>query len=133
MTRVTRRLTLVVGTLALAPVLLAGPAYADTTPTPIASEPPGGATCAPGQPSTNCGQDQGSTPTPTPKPSKTGTSGNGSSTGGGTSLPGSGPAGLPRTGAGSAAPWGIAGGGLLIAGAALLAVGVRPRSSAAHI
>jgi hypothetical protein len=130
MTRAARRLTLAVGTLALAPVLLAGPAYAATTPTPIASEPPGGATCAPGLPTTSCGQDQGTTPSPTPKPSSTKASTvTGASTSGSSTLPRTGSATLPRTGGGSAAPWGIAGAGVVALGVVLVAAGARPRSS----
>ena len=68
------RLALAASALVLGPVLLAAPAHAESTsPTPIASEPRGGATCLPGT-AAGCGQDQGvsatptATPTPTPPP-----------------------------------------------------------------
>ena len=116
------RVLLVAGALALAPVLVAGPAHAETsTPTPIASEPPGGATCLPGT-SATCGQDTGSTPTPTPT-KKAGT------TKTVTSLPSTGgtPTGLAHTGGGAANGWGYSGTGLLVGGSLLVLVARRPR------
>jgi hypothetical protein len=125
------RVLLVAGAFALAPVLLAGPAYAETsTPTPIASEPPGGATCLPGT-SATCGQDTGTsaspsasatptaaaTATPTPAPAVT-------------TLPntGSKPAStLAHTGSGTADGWGYAGTALLVGGSALVLATRRPR------
>jgi len=126
--RVGARLVLAACALVLGPVLLAGPAYADTaTPTPIASEPPGGATCLPGT-SATCGQDTGPSPTatsatptatPTPSPSSSEV----------TSLPvtgGSQPH-LAHTGGGAATGWGYAGTALLLGGSGLVLAARRPR------
>jgi hypothetical protein len=117
------RILLVAGAVALAPVLVAGPSYAATsTPTPIASEPPGGATCLPGT-SATCGQDTGSTPTPSPTKKSTTTAV--------TSLPSTGgtPTGLAHTGGGAANGWGYSGTGLLVGGSLLVLVARRPRSA----
>jgi hypothetical protein len=114
------RVLLVAGAVTLAPVLLAGPSHAATsTPTPIASEPPGGATCLPGT-SATCGQDTGSTPSATPTPKSTSTV---------TSLPSTGrtPTSLAHTGAGAANGWGYAGTGLLVGGSLLVLATRRPR------
>jgi hypothetical protein len=114
------RVLLVAGAVTLAPVLLAGPSYADTsTPTPIASEPPGGTACLPGTAAT-CGQDAGSTPTASPKAT---------STTGVTSLPSTGgtPTNLAHTGAGAPTGWGYTGTGLLVGGSLLVLAARRPR------
>ena len=128
--RVGARLVLAASALVLGPVLLAGPAYADTsTPTPIASEPPGGATCLPGT-SATCGQDVAPTPTPaatsaSPTPSATPSPTSSEVT----SLPVTGGTRphLARTGGGVAAGWGYAGTALLLGGSALVLAARRPR------
>ena len=136
------RAVLAAGVLLLGPVLLAGPAYADTaSATPIATEPPGGATCLPGT-STSCAQDQGvspaaasssssataaatSNPTPTPTPTTA------TAAPVVTTLPSTGaPATLAHTGAGSAGGWGYAGTALLLGGSALVLAARRPRPAA---
>ena len=114
------RAALVVGALVVAPLLLAAPAYADTTsPTPIASETSGGATCLPGT-SATCGQDQGVTPTPTATP-----------TAAVTTLPNTGgskpTSTLAHTGGGAATGWGYTGTGLLVGGSLLVLVAGRRR------
>jgi hypothetical protein len=122
------RLVLAAGALVLGPVLLAGPAYADTaTPTPIASEPPGGATCLPGT-SATCGQDVAPTPTPTAT-SATPAATPSPTTSEVTSLPVTGGTRphLARTGGGAATGWGYAGTGLLIGGSVLVLAARRPR------
>jgi hypothetical protein len=114
------RLLLAAGALALAPALLAAPAYAaSATPTPIASEPPGGATCAPGAPA-SCGQDQGTSASPTATHAR-------ASVG---TLPrtGGAPTTLAHTGGGPAGGWGYAGTGLLVGGSLLVLAGRRPRT-----
>jgi LPXTG-motif cell wall-anchored protein len=115
-----------------APVLAIGlaPAYADSTPLP--SEPPGGATCAPGALTATCGQDKGTTGSSggtksgTGSGTKTGTTSTSSSThrpsSGGTVTS------LPRTGPADALPYGLAGSALLIVGGALV-VGTRRRTT----
>ena len=130
--RVGARLVLAASALVLGPVLLAGPAYADTaTPTPIASEPPGGATCLPGT-SATCGQDIAPTPTPTraatsasPTPSATPPPSSSEVT----SLPVTGGTRphLARTGGGAATGWGYAGTALLLGGSTLVLAARRPR------
>jgi len=124
------RLVLAASALVLGPVLLSAPAYADTaTPTPIASEPPGGATCLPGT-SATCGQDVAPTPTPsatsaspsaTPSPSASEA----------TSLPVTGGTRphLAHTGGGAATGWGYAGTALLLGGSGLVLAARRPRSA----
>jgi len=125
------RALLAVGAVVLAPVLLAGPSYAATsTPTPIASEPPGGATCLPGT-STTCGQDAGSTPTPTPTAKSTATAT--TKTTSVTSLPNTGstqPTTLAHTGGGAPTSWGYTGTGLLVGGSLLVLAARRPRRRA---
>jgi len=135
--RVGARLVLAAGSLVLGPVLLAGPAHADSaTPTPIASEPAGGATCLPGT-SATCGQDVAPTPTPTTTTATTTTpaatpSATSTPTSSGTrasSLPvtgGSSPH-LAKTGGGAAGGWGVAGTGLLLGGSVLVLAERRPR------
>jgi len=102
----------------LSPVLLAGPAFAED---PLPSEPPGGATCAPGS-TTDC-QQEGSTSTPTPTPT--------------TSSPSADPVTIPNTGGsrtptlahtGSAptAAYGVAGAVLVLAGGVLVVAARRP-------
>lgn len=113
-----RRLALAGAVLAL-PLLLAAPASATETPAPIATEPPGGATCAPGQPANGCGQDTGATPAPTKNSSSSGTTGTRTVT----SLPSTGT--LPRTGPEDAGRTGALGLGLLASGAALVLVARR--------
>jgi hypothetical protein len=122
-----RRLALAAASLGLAlPLLLAGPAYADNTPAPIASEPPGGATCAPGQPANGCGQEGGVTPAPTASPSPTRTSTpTSTSRPTGTSLPRTGSS-LPRTGQQDASRTGLAGAAVLGVGVLLVLAGRRP-------
>ena len=126
--RVGARLLLAASALVLGPVLLAGPAYADTaTPTPIASEPPGGATCLPGT-SATCGQDIAPTPAATsasPTPSATPSPSSSEVT----SLPVTGGTRphLARTGGGAATGWGYAGTALLLGGSALVLAARRPR------
>ncbi len=139
------RVALAAGALVLGPVLLAGPAYAHSvSPTPIASEPPGGATCLPGTEAT-CGQDQGvsptptatatpsPTPTPTPSttPSATATPTTASATPVAvTSLPVTGaPPTLAHTGGGAAQGWGYAGTALLLGGSVLVLAARRPRGA----
>lgn len=142
------RALLAAGVLALGPALVAAPAYADTA-TPIASEPPGGATCLPGT-SATCGQDTGVSPTPTATVTSTSTpstspSGSASpspatSTSASSAVTSSTPepvvttipitgstSMLAKTGGGAAAGWGYAGTGLLVAGSALVLVAGRPR------
>jgi len=114
------RVLLVAGVLTISPVLLAGPSYAATsTPTPIASEPPGGATCLPGTAAT-CGQDAGSTAKATPKATSTKASASLPSTGGT-------PTSLAHTGGAAATGWGYTGTGLLVGGALLVLATRRPR------
>lgn len=114
-----RRLALAGAVLAL-PLILAAPASATETPAPIASEPPGGATCAPGLPSNGCGQDTGATPAPTKNTSSgSGTKTTGSGTRTVTTLPSTGS--LPQTGPQDAARTGAIGLTLLGAGAVLVA------------
>jgi hypothetical protein len=125
------------GSVLLAPVLLAGPAFADETPLP--DEPPGGATCAPDIPATDCEQeDPGSTPSPKPsstqapalpqtggKPAGSGTGTSGTTTSGST---GSKAPTLAHTGASDAGRLlGLTGAGtlVLVAGASLVAAGRR--------
>ena len=130
--RVGARLVLAASALVLGPALLAGPAYAATsTPTPIASEPPGGATCLPGT-SATCGQDVAPSPTavassasPTPSATPSATSS------GVTSLPVTGGTRphLARTGGGAATGWGYAGTALLLGGSALVLAARRPRGA----
>jgi len=130
--RVGARLVLAASALVLGPVLLAGPACADTaTPTPIASEPPGGATCLPGTAAT-CGQDTGPSPTPTPaatsaSPTPSATPSPSSSEV--TSLPVTGGTRphLARTGGAAATGWGYAGTALLLGGSGLVLAARRPR------
>ncbi len=128
-----RKASLAGGLLALGSVLLVSPAYADSTPTPIASEPPGGATCAPGLPTANCGQDTGSTSTPSPAATTTRSTAGGTTrpSTGSSSLPRTGPTSLAHTGAGAAGPWGLAGIGVLAGGALVVVVARRPRSEPA--
>lgn len=128
-------------TLAVAPAVIAAPmAYASiTTPPPLSEEPPGGATCAPDLPPTDCQQEGGasasptpvaaSTPPPTPtatatprsstSTTATGTTG---STGSATGLPTT----LAATGPAQSQLWGSAGAGLLVLGGGLV-LAVRPR------
>lgn len=135
------RVALAAGVLALGPVLLAGPAYADTTtPTPIASEPPGGATCLPGTEAT-CGQDQGvsptptATPTPTPTatpsatPTPTPTSASPTAVAVTTLPVTGGQPTLAHTGGGAAQGWGYAGTALLLGGSVLVLAARRPRGA----
>ncbi len=130
-------------TLAVAPAVIAAPmAYASiTTPPPLSEEPPGGATCAPDLPSTDCQQEGGASASPTPvaaattspptpaatprssasttSTTSTGTSG---STGSSTGLPTT----LAVTGPAQSQLWGSAGAGLLVLGGGLV-LAVRPR------
>ena len=130
--RLGARLALVAGPLVLGPVLLAGPAYADSaTPTPVASEPAGGVTCLPGT-SATCGQDVAPSPTPTtttPAATPSATPAPTASETPASSLPvtgGSSPH-LAKTGAGAAGDWGFAGTGLLLGGSILVLAARRPR------
>ena len=134
--RAAARLALAAGALVLGPALLAGPAHADSpTPTPIASEPAGGATCLPGT-SATCGQDVAPSPTPTtpttstPAPATTTPAAPAPTAESQvSSLPVSGRSSphLARTGAGSTGGWGYAGTGLLLGGGALVLAARRPR------
>lgn len=107
----------------LAPVLLAGPAMADDV---IIDEPPGGATCAPEIPATDCEQES---PAPTPSPTTTAKPATIPVTGGSPS--GSGSTGRPssptlaHTGSTQTVVVGTAGAGLLVAGLGLVAAGRR--------
>jgi hypothetical protein len=104
----------------LGPVLLAGPASASGT---IPDEPPGGATCAPEAPATDC-QQEPADPTPTPSATKATTQGNPQSlpsTGG--SKPASTPT-LAHTGS-TTLVYGLSGGVLLLLGGGLVAAGRR--------
>lgn len=105
-------------------LVVAGTASASTTAPPVASEPPGGATCAPGQPSNGCGQDggSGSASTPSPEPTRSSAGSSGSPT----SLPSTGT--LPRTGRDDAGATGLLGAGLLATGA-ILVVAARRRAA----
>ena len=131
------RLALAASALVLGPVLLAAPAHAESTsPTPIASEPPGGATCLPGT-AAGCGQDQGvsATPTATPSPSPTPTKASATpmaSSSEVSTIPvtgGTRPS-LAKTGGGVALGWGYAGTGLLLGGSMLVLAGRRPGRAA---
>lgn len=129
----TRRRALRAGTMLAAviaaPVLAVGlaPAYADSTPLP--SEPPGGATCAPGALTATCGQDKGTTGSTggskggTSTGSKSGTKTGGTSTSSsstGRTSSGVTVTSLPRTGPQDAVPYGLAGSALLVIGGALV-------------
>ena len=127
-------------TLAVAPAVIAAPmAYASiTTPPPLSEEPPGGATCAPDLPPTDCQQEGGASASPTPvsaattspptpaatprssaSTTSTGTTG---STGSATGLPTT----LAATGPAQSQLWGSAGAGLLVLGGGLV-LAARPR------
>ncbi|MCA0332082.1 MAG: hypothetical protein LCI03_19615 [Actinobacteria bacterium] len=118
------------GSVVLAPVLLAGPAFADETPLP--DEPPGGATCAPDIPADDCQQEEPA-PTPTPKPTQTqatpglpATGGKPAGSGSSSGSSGSKAPTLAHTGAsdtGRLVGLGSAGALVLVAGAGLVAVG----------
>ena len=138
------RVVLAAGALLLGPVLLAAPAYADTvSPTPIASEPPGGATCLPGTEAT-CGQDQGVTSTPsttTTSPAATSTTPAPASTTPDPTVTSAAPTvttipvtggqpTLAHTGGGAAQGWGYAGTALLLGGSVLVLAARRPRGAA---
>ncbi len=105
--------------LVLGPVLLAGPASASGS---LPDEPPGGATCAPDVPATDCQQEP---PGPTPTPTTSPTGGNPQT------LPSTGaskPAGTPtlaRTGSTLNLVYGFAGGTLLLLGSGLVVAGRR--------
>ena len=131
--RRTIRATTALGAVLAAPVLAVAlsPAFADSTPLP--SEPPGGATCAPGALTATCGQDTGSS-------GSSGTKSGGTTTGskptksGGTTTSSStrrtssrSPAtSLPRTGPADAIPYGLAGSALVLIGATLVVAARRP-------
>ena len=123
------RRTALAGLLAAPALALSlAPAFADSTPIP--SEPPGGATCAPGVLTATCGQDKGTTgsSTGTKSGSTSGaTGGTGSSSSRHSSTGTTTVTSLPRTGPADALPYGLAGSALLVVGAALV-VGSR-RSS----
>jgi hypothetical protein len=145
------RAVLAAGALLLGPILLAGPAYADTaSSTPIATEPPAAATCLPDT-AASCAQDQGVSPVPatattratasvtsapTPTPTATPTTVTATPTTATaapvvTTLPSTGaPATLAHTGAGSAGGWGYAGTALLLGGSVLVLAARRPRAAA---
>jgi hypothetical protein len=119
--------------LVLGAALAASPAYADTTPTPVASEGSGGAACAPSLTTAGCGQDTGATPASTAVTTTTSSSSSSSkatsssstkATTSGSNLARTGT--LARTGAGSPAPWGLAGLALITCGT-LAVVATRPR------
>lgn len=124
MKRTSARAALAVGAaVLLSPVLLAGPAFADDI---VEEEPPGGATCAPEIPATDCEPETPATPKPT-KPAKPAqpatipvTGGTPSTGSGSTSKPT-----LARTGSTETFVVGAAGAGLLLAGAGLVAAGRR--------
>ena len=102
----------------LGPVLLAGPASANGT---LPDEPPGGATCAPGAPATDC-QQEGAAPSPTA--TRAGTQGNPQT------IPSTGgrPAGTPtlaHTGAADNLVYGLTGGLFLVLGSGLVVAGRR--------
>jgi LPXTG-motif cell wall-anchored protein len=130
-------LAAVTGVLVLGPAVLAAPAQAATsTPTPVPSEPPGGATCSPDAPAVDCQQEGGSTAptptsTPTPSPSTSTTSSSGSSNGSGTgNLPRTGGTpSLAHTGPDDALLSGLAGAALLASGAMLVLAGRRSSRS----
>lgn len=140
-----RRATLGVALAALlaAPAVALAPAYADSTPIP--TEPPGGATCAPGALTATCGQDTGTKSGGTKSggtksggtkggTTKSGTTKSGTTKSGTTGTTstrtGSGPTvtSLPRTGPADALPYGLAGAALLGVGAALVVGARRPAS-----
>ena len=110
------------------PVLALAPAYADSTPVP--TEPPGGATCAPGALTATCGQDNGSggsSGSTGSTPGSTGSKASGSSSSSSSRSSSSSSrststtvATLPRTGPADALPYGVAGAVLLVIGGALV-------------
>ena len=102
----------------LGPVLLAGPAFASGT---LPDEPPGGATCAPDAPATDCQQEPPADPAPSATPTKAANPTTLPTTGG--SKPVSRPA-LAHTGT-AGLGYGVAGGVLLLAGSALVVAGRR--------
>lgn len=107
--------------LMLGPVLLAGPASASGT---LPDEPPGGATCAPDIPATDCEQEPPG-PTPTPSSTEATTEGNPQNI---PSTGGSKPAGKPtlaHTGSTQTMVVGFAGGTLLLLGSGLVLAGRR--------
>ena len=129
---------LAVAALTLGPVLVTSPAQAAETSPPVATEPPGGATCLPGSPeSPSCGQETGSTATATPtatpsvSPSVTPVADPTTLPDTG-SAPRTGPAPrlLAHTGGGSANGWGYTGTGLVVGGSLIL-LGTRRRGSRA--
>jgi len=115
------RAAIALGAVVLSPVLLAGPAFADDI---IEEEPPGGATCAPEIPATDCEAETPATPKPTPsktaQPATIPVTGGTPSTGGTSAKPT-----LARTGATETFLVGAAGAGLLLAGTGLVAAGRR--------
>jgi LPXTG-motif cell wall-anchored protein len=120
---------LAIAALSLGPVLVAAPATATETSSPVASEPPGGATCVAG--SADCGQETGDTSssvsaTPTTSPSSTPAVTTLPDTG---SAPRTGPAPrqLAHTGGSASTGWGYTGTGLLVGGT-LIVLATRRRS-----
>ena len=113
--------------LVLGPVLLAGPASASGT---LPDEPPGGATCAPEIPATDCEQ-EGSEPTPTETPGTVTTQGDPQtipSTGGKPATPPT----LAHTGVGANLGYGVAGGLMLVLGSGMVLAGRRPVRAPRH-
>ena len=128
MSAVVRRRTglgvlLAAAVLTLGPVVVAAPAQAAETSPPVATEPPGGATCLPDSPdAATCGQEPGTTTTsPAPTPSATPSTTPAADP---TTLPDTGsaprtgpaPRQLAHTGGGAASGWGYTGSGLLVGG-----------------
>jgi len=140
MSAVVRRRTglgvlLAAAALILGPVVLAPAQAAETSP-PVATEPPGGATCLPGSPdAATCGQEPGTTTTtsPTVTPSATPSTTPAADP---TTLPDTGsaprtgpaPRLLAHTGGGAAGGWGYTGTGLLVGGS-LIVLATRRRGS----
>jgi hypothetical protein len=141
MSAVVRRRTglavlLAAAALTLGPVVAAAPAHAAETSPPVATEPPGGATCLPNSPdAATCGQEPGTTTTasPTATPSATPSA---SPVADPTTLPDTGsapqtgpaPRVLAHTGGGAWSGWGYTGTGLLVGGS-LIVLATRRRGS----
>jgi hypothetical protein len=116
--------------------MVAVPVHAAETSPPVATEPPGGATCLPdSSDAATCGQETGSTATATAT-STPSTTPSAEPTDAVTTLPDTGsaprtgpaPRQLAHTGGAAANGWGYTGTGLLVGGA-LIALGSRRRGS----
>jgi len=140
MSAVVRRRTglavlLAAAALTLGPVALAPAQAAETSP-PVATEPPGGATCLPDSPdAATCGQEPGATTTASPSATPS-TTPSATPAADPTTLPDTGsaprtgpaPRLLAHTGGGTASSWGYTGSGLLVGGS-LIVLATRRRGS----